>query len=128
MFMDTSGMSDKQECYVELCRDELLKKKELVLDSLRGSMGPFEALMGGYIPPYGGGCFMGVVISWEKVVVVSWEGVLEAPWEEVVVVLSWEEVSEAWEALKEVEPWNAWKMAISTTTQVMERCKKPTTT
>jgi hypothetical protein len=59
MFMDTSGMSEKQKRYVELCRDELLKKKELALDSMRGSMGSFGAMMGGYMPPYGGGGFMG---------------------------------------------------------------------
>jgi hypothetical protein len=58
MFMDTSGMSEKQKRYVELCRDELLKKKELALDSMRGSMGPLGALMGDYMPPYGGGGFM----------------------------------------------------------------------
>ncbi|KAE8779960.1 Threonyl-tRNA synthetase [Hordeum vulgare] len=76
MLMGTSTLDAKAKAYVELCRDEILMKKQMLMRKM---------MMGG-----------GMEEAWE----VPWEEAWEVPWEEAWKVLwqvAWEE---AWEV-----PW-----------------------
>lgn len=55
MFMDTSGMSDKQKQYIELCPDQLLSKKQMMgyMHGMAGGMGGAMPGMGGYMQSLG---------------------------------------------------------------------------
>ncbi|KAE8804859.1 putative cadmium/zinc-transporting ATPase 3 [Hordeum vulgare] len=76
MLMDTSTMDAKAKAFVELCRDEVLLKKQLLIKSMMGGMGGgMGGAMGGamaelsaYIGDYSGSSFSWVISETARLV------------------------------------------------------------
>nr|XP_051221707.1 uncharacterized protein LOC127339957 [Lolium perenne] len=68
MFMDNNGMSEKQKQYIEMCRDQLMAKKQMgsYMATFGGAMAGGAAVgIGGGMPgSYGGGIGGGMAMSY----------------------------------------------------------------